>query len=291
VYGTTRLGDASIAFDERVRLARDVMATGVWMHTSQQDGDALDVLRVAFDADRARASRLICKIGWENTDEVRRWAIELAARMGKQQIDIAQLCLNGDLAKDFAAGGPCLDELARIRAEGLVGRYVLQVFPWTSDVALAALAAGHADSVIDGYIFYLNPLQRFASNPLWDLLQERRAPVIAMRTVAGGDVHALRDVPGAAWKDYLRERAGQVAPLFERSGAASWTELCMRFAHGLPGVVASVGSTSRKQRLDELLRTSRAPIAPLDPGIVAEIGDLQRRWADEVDAFGTPGSM
>jgi len=291
IYGTTRLGDSALAFDERVRVARAAMDHGVWFHTSHQYGDALAVLRAAFDQDRARVPRLIFKIGWNSVAEVRATVDKLTLAVGIEHMDIGQLCLDGELAKDFAAGGPSVRALHDLRSAGRVGRYVLQVFPWTSHVALAALRAGHARGLIDGYIFYLNPLQRFATNPLWDLLLETRSPIIAMRTVAGGNVHDLRDVPGAAWKDYLRVRAGEVAPLFERANVAAWPEFCMRFAHGLPGVCASVGSTARLDRLAELVQIGRGPLPPLDAEVSADIEKLQRRWSDELDVHGTPGSM
>jgi aryl-alcohol dehydrogenase-like predicted oxidoreductase len=291
IYGTTRLGDSALPFDERVRVARAAMEHGVWFHTSHQYGDALSVLRAAFDQDRARVPRLIFKIGWNSVAEVRSSVDELTGALGIEHMDIGQLCLNGELAEDFAAGGPSVRQLDELRREGRVGRYVLQVFPWTSQVALAALRGGFARDLIDGYIFYLNPLQRFATNPLWDLLRETGSPIIAMRTVAGGNVHELRDVPGAAWKDYLRERAGEVAPLFERSKLPAWPEFCLRFVHGLPGVCASVGSTARLDRLAELVRIAGGPLPPLDAGISAELEKLQRRWSDELDVHGTPGSM
>lgn len=291
VYGTTRLGDAGIPLGERVRMARAAMEHGVWFHTSHQYGDALEVLRAAFDEDRSRVPRLIFKIGWKSVDEVRGTIESLTRKVGVEHMDIGQLCLDGDLARDFAEGGPSVQALHELRGEGRVGRFLLQVFPWTSDVALAALRAGHARGLIDGYIFYLNPLQRFATNPLWDLLQETHSPVVAMRTVAGGDVHALRDVPGAAWKDYLRERATEVAPLFERSGVRSWPEFCVRFGLGLENVCATVGSTSKPDRLAELVAVARGSLPPLDTAITSEIAKLQRRWSDRVDVFGTPGSM
>jgi len=291
IYGTTRLGDAAIPFPERVSTARAAMEHGVWFHTSHQYGDALTVLRAAFDEDRARVPRLVFKIGWKSVDEVRSTVESLTRAVGIERMDIGQLCLDGELASDFAEGGPSVQALHQLRSEGKVGRFLLQVFPWTSHVALAALRAGHARELIDGYIFYLNPLQRFATNPLWDLLLETRSPVVAMRTVAGGDVLALRDVPGAAWKDYLRERAAQVAPLFERSGVRSWPEFCLRFAHGLEPVCATVGSTSKPERLAELVAIARGPLSPLDTAITSEIAKLQRRWSDEVDVHGTPGSM
>jgi aryl-alcohol dehydrogenase-like predicted oxidoreductase len=291
IYGTTRLGDATSAFDERVRVARAAMDHGVWFHTSHQYGDALSVLRAAFDQDRAHVPRLIFKIGWNSVAEVRATVDELTSVLGIEHMDIGQLCLNGELAEDFARGGSSVRQLDDLRREGRVGRYVLQVFPWTSHVALAALRGGFARGLIDGYIFYLNPLQRFADNALWDLLRETGSPIIAMRTVAGGNVHELRDVPGAAWKDYLRVRAGEVAPLFERSEVGGWPEFCLRFVHGLPGVCASVGSTSRPDRLAELVRIASGALEPLDAGISAELEKLQRRWSDELDVHGTPGSM
>lgn len=291
IYGTTRLGDAAIGFGDRVRLARAAMDHGVWFHTSHQYGDALSVLRAAFDEDRARVPRLIFKIGWNSAAEVRASVDELTRAVGIERMDIGQLCLDGELARDFAAGGESVRALQELRSAGRVGRYVLQVFPWTSYVAHAALRAGHASGLIDGYIFYFNPLQRFATNPLWDLLLATRSPIIAMRTLAGGNVHDLRDVPGAAWKDYLRVRAGEVAPIFERSKVASWPEFCLRFVHGLPVVRASVGATARADRLAQLVELARGPLPPLAPDVSADLEKLQRRWSDELDVHGTPGSM
>jgi aryl-alcohol dehydrogenase-like predicted oxidoreductase len=291
IYGTTRLGDSALAFEERVRMARAAMDTGVWFHASHQYGNALEVLRAAFDQDRGRVPRLIFKIGWDNIEEVRSTIAALTETVGVRSMDIGQLCLNGELARDFAAGGPSVAALHRLRDEGRVGRFVLQVFPWTSDIAVSALRAGHVRGLIDGYIFYLNPLQRFASNELWDLLQETGSPVIGMRTVAGGNVLDLRDVPGAAWKEYLQQRAAEVAPIFERSKVPSWPQFCMRFALGLPNVCASVGSTSKVERLTELVLAARSPIEPLPEETVAALLTLQRRWSDELDIHGTPGSM
>jgi hypothetical protein len=291
IYGTTRLGDPSIAFDERVRVARSAMDQGIWFHTSHQYGDALDVLRAAFAEDRARIPRLIFKIGWNSVDEVRSSVDELTRKVGIEHMDVGQLCLNGELAADFAAGGPSVQALAELRASGKVGRLVLQVFPWTSSVAIDALSKGHARGLVDGYIFYLNPLQRFADNALWDLLLETRSPIIGMRTVSGGNVFDLRDVPGAAWKDYLRERAAEVAPIFERSGVQSWPEFCIRFAHSFGSVCASVGSTSKPSRLEELVHIARGPLEPLGAEVVGAVAKLQRRWSEELDVHGTPGSM
>ncbi len=291
IYGTTRLGDPSVAFDARVRMAREAMDTGVWFHTSHQYGDALSVLGKAFDEDRAHVPKVIIKIGNDSIDQLRA-SIETNLRpLGLSRVDIGQLCLGGPLAEDFANGGKCYEGLARLQQEGLVGHYVVEVFPWTSAVPLRALRAGHADAIVGGVITYFNPLQRFASNELWDLMRARRVPVIAMRTVAGGDVHRLRDVPGAAWKAYLQERAVEIAPIFERSQVAHWSEFCVRFAHSWPDVRATVGASGRSQGLAEFIAASREPIAPLPEPILSEIAALQRRWSSETDVLAEPWSM
>lgn len=296
VYGTTRLGDEAIPFEQRVAMARSAVDAGVWLHTSDQYGDALRVLGAAFDLDRARVPSLIVKIGWSSVDEIRTSIQKQIAPLGVDHVDVGQLCLGGPLAEDFAAGGDSLDGLRRLKDEGLVRSFALEIFPWTSELPSRALAAGYPDGLVDAFIFYLNPLQRFASNALWDLMIDRGVPLIAMRTVAGGDVHRLRDVPGAAWKDYLQQRAVEVAPIFERSGASSWVEFCVRFAHGVPLVRASVGATSQPERLRAFLSASglsagTGRIEPLAADVQGEILELQRRWSDETDVHAEPWSM
>jgi hypothetical protein len=245
---------------------------------------------MAFDQDRARVPKLIVKIGWNTATELRDVVHQNLEPLGLESLEIGQLCLNGQLAEEFANGGACYETFAALKNEGLVRRFVLEIFPWTSPIALKALRGGYSEGVVDGYIFYLNPLQRFPSNELWDLLLERNEPIIAMRTVSGGNIYNLRDVPRAAWKDYLQKRAVEVAPIFERSGIQSWTEFCVRFAHGFPLVRATVGATSRPENLKEFLAAAEN-IQPLAPDIQNEIVSLQRRWSDELDMLAEPWSM
>jgi aryl-alcohol dehydrogenase-like predicted oxidoreductase len=292
IYGTTRLGDPKFPADERVKIARAAMASGVWFHTSRQYGDALEILGRAFDEDRARVPRLIVKIGNNDLAELRASIRENIVPMGVDHVDVGQLCLGGRYADEFRTGGGCFDDFRRLKEEGLVGSFVMEVFPWTSRTSLEALRAGHTDGIIDAFIFYLNPLQRFASNELWDLIREKGAAIIAMRTVCGAPVHRLRDVPGAAWLPYLQERAAEVAPVFEASGVADWTEFCVRFAFSFPLVRATVGSTIRRAYLDEYLRIAgRGRIDPLPRATVAELERLQRRWSDQVDVRAAPWTM
>ncbi len=294
VYGTTRLGDDKIPFEERVKIARAAMEGVDWFHTSHTYGNALQVLRAAFDADadRTRVPKLIVKvkIGWKSIDELREVIHQNIDPLGLDSLELGQLCLSEALAEDYANGGKCYEEFSRMKQEGLVNRFVLEVFPWTSDVALKALRGGYPEGIVDGYIFYLNPLQRFASNELWDVLVQRDEPMLAMRTVAGGNIHKLRDVSGYAWKPYLQQRAVEVAPIFERSGIQSWTEFCVRFAHSFPQVRATVGATSHLENLKEFLAATEN-IEPLPVDIQNEIIQLQYRWSDELDMQAEPWTM
>jgi predicted aldo/keto reductase-like oxidoreductase len=290
VYGTGRLGDNKIPFEDRVRVARVAMEAGVWFHTSHTYGDTLSVLRAAFDQDRTKVPKLIVKIGWSRLPELRDIIRQNLEPLNINNLELGQLCLSGALAEDYANGGECYAEFARIKQEGLVHRLVLEVFPWTSPVALKALRGGYPQGIVDGYIFYFNPLQRFVSNELWAELHARNEPIIALRTVGGGPVHRLRDVPGAAWASYIQQRAVEAAPIFERSGIPNWTDFCMRFAFSYPQVRATIGATSHPENFKEYLAAAQA-IQPLPGDLRAEIETLQHRWSDEVDRQAEPWTM
>jgi len=290
VYGTTRLGDDKIPYAERIKIASAAMQTGAWFHTSHTYGNALEILRLAFDQERARVPKLIVKLGWNSISELRGTISQNIEPLGIESIELGQLCLSGQLAEEFANGGACYKAFEAIKKEGLVRRFVVEVFPWTSEAPLKAIRGGYTEGIVDGYIFYLNPLQRFASNELWDLLVERNEPIVAMRTVSGGDIYRLRDVPRAAWKDYLQKRAVEVAPIFERAGIQSWAEFCVRFAHSFPLVRATVGATSRLENLKEFLRVAEH-IEPVPAEIRNELVALHRRWSAELDVLAEPWSM
>ena len=291
IYGTTRLGDGKIPVADRIKVARAAMATGVWFHTSRQYGDALEVLGQAFAADPGRVPRMVFKIGNDNLAQLRASIHDQLAPLGLKHMDVGQLCLGGAYAEEFRRGGQCYADFRRVKEEGLVRNFVVEVFPWTSEGPYEALKAGYTDGIIDAFIFYLNPLQRFAANKLWDLLREKNAPVIAMRTVCGAPVHTLRDVPGAAWTPYLQARAVEVAPIFERSGITDWTEFCVRFAFSFPQVRATVGSTCHEANLETFVRLGAQTTKPLPTETLAELTRLQRRWSDETDIHAQPWTM
>lgn len=290
VYGTTRLGDDKIPRSERLKTAHAAMDSGAWFHTSRAYGDALEVLGTAFAEDPQKIPKLIIKIGWENINQLKSVIEENLKPLGLSGMQLGQLCLGGELAEDFANGGSCYKVFQQLKDEGLVNGYVVEVFPWTSAAPLKALRAGYTKGIVEGFIFYLNPLQRFASNELWKEIINRNEPIIAMRTVAGGNIYKLRDVPGYAWKEYLQKRAAEAVPIFEKSGIKSWTEFCVRFAHSFPQVKATVGSTARIENLNEFLSV-KDNIKSLSKNIIKEIQALHYRWSDELDIHAEPWTM
>ena len=290
IYGTTRLGDDKIPRKERIKIAHAAMDAGVWFHTSRMYGNALEVLGEAFAEEPSKVPKLIIKIGWDNINQLRGVIEENLKPLGVDRMQLGQLCLGGELAEDFAGGGKCYRVFQDLKDEGLVQGFVAEAFPWTSDALLRALRGGYTESIVDGFIFYLNPLQRFASNALWNEIVKKNQPIIAMRTVSGGPVHKLRDVPGFAWKNYLQKRAVEVAPIFEKSGIKSWTEFCVRFAHSFPLVIATVGSTSKIENLNEFL-TAKDNFMPLPENIMQEISALHKKWSDELDMHAEPWTM
>lgn len=290
IYGTTRLGDEKIPRQERLKIAHAAMQAGVWFHTSRMYGEALEVLGEAFAEEPTKVPKLIIKIGWENVNQLRGVIQENLGPLGLGGMQLGQLCLGGQLAEDFANGGNCYRVFQDLKSEGLVQGYVVEAFPWTSEPSIRALRGGYTEGIIDGFIFYLNPLQRFASNRLWNEIIARDQPIISMRTVSGGPVHKLRDVPGFAWKDYLQKRAVEIAPIFEKSGLKSWTEFCLRFAHSFPQVIATVGSTSKMENLNEFL-AAKDHLEPLPENIIREIDRIQTRWSDELDIHAELWSM
>lgn len=290
VYGTTRLGDDKLPFTERIKIAQAALDAGVWFHTSHTYGNALEILRAVFDENRSRLPKLIVKLGWNNIKEFQSTIQQNIEPLNIESIELGQICLNGELAEQFANGGACYQTFADIKKQGTVKRFVVEIFPWMSPTIVKAIQNGYTDGIVDGYIFYLNPLQRFASNELWDLLLERNEPMIAMRTVSGGNIQHLRDMPRIVGKDYLQKRAAEVAPIFERSGIASWAAFCVRFAHGFPLVRATVGATSNPENLKEFIAAAQN-IQPLAAEIQDEITRLQRSWSDETDMLAEPWSM
>lgn len=289
IFGTTRLGDESIPFANRVGLARTVIESGQWLHTSDQYGSALSVLKAAILEAQRPVEGTIFKIGWDSVDQIRAQIEKQLEATGLTQMSLGQLCLGKTLAEDFCESGEMIESLLALKTEGLLKDFVLESWPWNSKMGLSGLQNGNAERLLGGYIFYCNPMQRFVTNALWDELVKRDFPFIAMRTLAGGSVYRARDVDGAA-PEYLQSRAVLMAPIFEESSCDTWTEFCTRFALGLNNCAATVGATSNLESLDLYLHSVQSAV-PLEPKMMDDILALHRMWSDEHDVHAKEWSM
>src|SRR5688572_1686111 len=107
IYGTTRLGDQNLRFEDRVSVARAAMEGTTWFHTSHAYGNALQVLRAAFDQDETRIPKLIVKIGWKTIEELRDVVHKHLIALRLENLELGQLCLSESLAEEYANGGEC----------------------------------------------------------------------------------------------------------------------------------------------------------------------------------------
>ena len=282
IYGTMSLGNNYIPFEERVAMARYAMDRCSWFHTSEKYGSTIDVLREAFQEQPTKVPPCTFKLNGESLDQVRNQIDRQLKSLGLTKMGLGQLHMDGDLAADFIAGGPCFDGLRKIKAEGLVDGWIIEVHPWTSWIALGQLKGGYGLDIIDGYTFYYNPLQRYALNELFSWIVENRLPILALRTVAGGTVAQLAARPENP-EDFIGQRAREVLQLVQASGYASWVDFCMGYVYSQPGVITTIGACSTPAHLDALLAGIAQMDRPFDPALSAKIAALQTRWSDEKD--------
>lgn len=121
VYGTTRLGDESISRADRIEVARKAMRDVGFLHTSDQYGTAMDVLREAADG---QMPPVIVKVGWESIGQVRDQILSQNERLEIAQMAVGQLCPGGAFAEAIQGGAG--DEVLALREEGIVDRFVLE---------------------------------------------------------------------------------------------------------------------------------------------------------------------
>ncbi|MDX2227863.1 MAG: hypothetical protein SFY92_12330, partial [Verrucomicrobiae bacterium] len=192
-FGTMSLGRNPADISNDLAVARRAMESGVWFHSSPtyNNGFTFMVLRQAFDADRARVPRLVVKVR-DATVPLMRFEVEDSCRrLGLDGLDVAQLVSMdpqpGNLVDQLRRGdGPLMEELARLRARGLIRRAVIFLTPENSDAAVEATQS----ELIDGVILYWNVTQCDCSQSAWAAIQNRKIPTLALRTLGGGPADA-----------------------------------------------------------------------------------------------------
>jgi aryl-alcohol dehydrogenase-like predicted oxidoreductase len=244
-FGTMSLGRDENTIASDVRCARQAMDAGVWFHSSPtyNRGFTYMVLRMAFDQDRARVPRLILKLRDASPELLRFEAEDACRRLGIGAIDVAQLVSfdrgPGNLASQLMRGGPIADELASLRARGLIRSAVIYVDRGNSDAGFAALSS----PLVEGLTFYWNATQRDCSNRVWQELRKGYLPVLALRTLGGAAEN----------------------PLLAASGCADAVEFGLRLAASYKAVRCTIGGTSNPDHLRRYLECAHKPRPlPLD---------------------------
>jgi aryl-alcohol dehydrogenase-like predicted oxidoreductase len=267
-FGTMSLGrnPADVARD--LAVARRAMEAGVWFHSSPtyNQGFTFMVLRMAFDENRDRVPRMVIKVRDASVPLMRFEVEDSCRRLGLDSIDVAQLVSMdpspGNLVDQLrGGGGPLADELASLRARGLIRQAVLFLTPENSDAAVEATSSG----LIDGVILYWNACQRDCSDTAWAAIREKGIPALALRTLGGGP----SDKSSGAKSDGLAE-------LMEAAGCRNATEFNLRLAAGEPAIRTTIGGTASLAHLEDYLHAA-ANALPLSAEILQRVRQLQVR--------------
>jgi len=252
------------------KMALYAMGRVSWFHASQeygQQGGCFWILRQAFDAHPEMRPKLILKIRCDTPSYIRHDIYQALYQLNIPKIDIVQLCSwnfhERDIASDFLQEGPKYQVCRELQERGVVDQFLMEVFPGVSDQA--AVAVEH--DLFDGFIFFLNTLDRYVDGAVFDEMVKKKRPVFAMRPFAKAapfldPLHAL-----APYVDRLR-------PLYESSGAESWLQFNMNYIFSHMNVVATVAGTSNPRHLDDYLcAVSRVEV--LSKEICLQINEVQ----------------
>jgi len=265
-FGTGKVGDKTNA--EHIAVVRAAMEAGIWFHTSSEygHGSVFEVLKECFSQDKAHIPKMIFKVDGQSPELLRKTVKLSLLGTGKDQIDIAQVCGNPS-ADGLRPGGAMHDTMCELLERGLVGAYSAEIFwPFSTN-----LQQPIAEGLFDSVIFYLNAKEREVSNPLWDILESRETPILALRTFGGRPDYFGR----------LDEAAkAALHSVFERSNCAEETEFQFRLVRSLPHVRTTIGATANVNNLNKLLQADEA-FKPLPPDIVDEVKGLHRQWYSE----------
>jgi aryl-alcohol dehydrogenase-like predicted oxidoreductase len=266
-FGSMSLGDLP-TLDEHIRIARTAMDAGVWFHSSPtyKRGFTYMVLRMAFDEDRAHVPNMIVKIRCGSAKLLQFEVEDALRRLDIERIDVAQLVFSETggvepLASDVTRRGPVFETCQRLRDQGKVGQYCPQV-DRASSAALQPLV-----NAFDGFVLYLNPIQRDIDDALWTQCQQQGAPLWALRTLGGGK---LEDTRAKNPNDASVVAFDRVQPLIAESGCADWAEFCMRYAKSVPHLQTTIGGTGNLEHLNHYLHLSQSA-TPLPADVMAKI--------------------
>jgi len=264
-FGTGNVNDKSNT--EHMRVTRAAMEAGVWFHSSDAygGGGTFEVLKAAFKEAPSQRPFCIFKVDGQGPDKLRAIVEKSIDGTGVERADVAQVCGNPS-PETLLPGSPLHATMVELQEKGLVGSYVLENFYGFSPNTIKALDR----DLFDGYIYYYNVINREVSNELFDKLQEKNAPQLALRSIGG-------KLDSFGWTDDREEMERELEAIYADSGAPSRLDFRYRFPLSNPNVRTSIGATTKLDHLKELLEADRN-FAPLPAEIVARIEALQRKW-------------
>ena len=234
-------------------------------------GQTLKVLKAAFAESPKQIPRIIVKLYCATVENARGHLETILRGLGVERIDVAQLCTWADFAEDFGRQGPRWQMFKEFKDKGVIGNYVAEIFaPWSQN-ALPVIE----EELVDAVIFYYNLVDRQVSNEVFDLIEAKKTPVFALRTLGGVCPNMDEEMGTKGSEDPVPARLAALKPLCKRSGCQSWVEFSMRFAMSMPNVVTTIGATSNLKHVQAFLAAEKKPL-PED--VVKEIGVLHREW-------------
>ena len=267
-FGTMSLGRNPADVAQDLAVARRAMEAGVWFHSSPtyNQGFTFMVLRLAFDENRDRAPRMMIKVRDASVPLMRFEVEDSCRRLGLDAIDVAQLVSMdprpGNLVDQLrGGGGPLADELASLRARGLIRQAVLFLTPENSEAAVETTKSG----LIEGVILYWNACQRDCSDTAWAAIREKGISTLALRTLGGGP----SDKSSSAKSEDLAE-------LIKAAGCRDSTDFNLRLAASEPAIRTTIGGTASLAHLEDYLKAA-ANAAPLPADILQRVERLQVR--------------
>ena len=277
-FGSMSLGSDLGKIQEHIRIARRAMDARVWFHSSPtyNRGFTYMILRMAFEEARQLVPPMIIKIRC-GIPRLLRFEVEDALRrLNIECIDVAQLVFTETggaevLVDDFVSGGPIKAVCDQLRAEGKVRQFCPQVDRASSPLFVPLAKSG----AFDGFVLYLNPLERDVDDAMWELLQKQGTPLWALRTVAGalGERTRLEQQRAKHPSDRLIPIAENVAQI---SGESDWTEFCLRYARSVPHLQTTIGGTADMGHLEHFLEEAQRA-APLSDTVMEGIDTARRR--------------
>jgi aryl-alcohol dehydrogenase-like predicted oxidoreductase len=281
-YGCGSLGANPDNFQDEVRVARSSMEHGLWFHASQEYSCAFWVIRQAFDEDPANKPPLIIKVRCDHAATIEFDVEDALSRLNVERVEIAQLCRSRmdhrRVVADFLNHGEMWQVCEKLKSQGKVGRFVLEVFSSFSSDALQGVENG----LFPAYNTYLNLGQREMNNPLFDTINQKQVPIFSMRTVYGGnfDPERIKALRARDPKHEVIQKYDLLEPIFRESGCSDWVEFSFSFLKSFPNVLSTVSGTSKFQRLQELVK-AEASARPLPSELSLKIQNLHRQWVNK----------